>query len=179
MKPRMVGLLVGILAGALFVRPPESPVYAHRACCLKVIVLGWSGSSANNRDEFYNYDFTTSTFSSQMSSKVDWPIDLLFTNNATTNVVKQAYWPYSGGAMYARMTDTGAAGWGFDSDTGTKDSRCGTRVHHMRVYANGDQDRMYNWNWGYWVMASAHIDNVTTQPVQTAAGRWADLGRPM
>ncbi len=107
-----------------------------------------------NEDSFRNYDFLSETVS---SSNVDWPVTLLFWNNANVNKVKIFTW--SGSTMYGRMNN--GSGYLWDSDKGSKDVLCPIigDAHHYRVYAPPSTDRMYNVSWGYWVFATSHIDH--------------------
>lgn len=107
-----------------------------------------------NEDSFRNYDFSSQTVS---ASNVDWPVTLLFWNNASVNKAK--IWSWTGSTMYGRMND--GAGYVWDSDKGTKDSPCPIYgdAHHYRVYAPPTTDRLYNTRWGYYVLATSHIDH--------------------
>jgi hypothetical protein len=107
-----------------------------------------------NEDSFRNYDFLSQTVS---ASNVDWPVTLLFYNNANVNKAKIFAW--TGSTMYGRMND--GTGYVWDSDKGSKDSLCPIvgDAHHYRVYAPPTTDRLYNVTWGYWVFATSHIDH--------------------
>jgi hypothetical protein len=137
---------------------PSSVSAGGTACCLQTLWVIHPTSTQGDR--FLNYDFTAE-LSAPDPTRVDWPIGLFFTNGATVNRVKNAYWGSTsiGSSMHAYMED-GNGVWDWDDDRGTKTGGCLAKqvFRHMRVYAIGDQDRMYNWNWGYWVLASAHYD---------------------
>lgn len=110
-------------------------------------------------DAFLNYDFTEEDHSRR---KVDWAISLLFWNNASVNGVKNALDPIfgweTGGPMHAYVNN--GDGWQWDVDSGRKTARCpsfGEAIHY-RIYAP-PSDAFYNQNWGYYTIASIHIDN--------------------
>jgi hypothetical protein len=108
-------------------------------------------------DSVWNYDFTTKSVS---SSNVDWPVTLIFRNNAEVDKVKNYFndtWACAGD-KYGRYFDNGDT-FAWDADAGAK-SRCTLLgdVYHMRVYADGD-DRLYNTEFGYWVYGTTHIDH--------------------
>lgn len=108
-------------------------------------------------DSIYNYDFMSKTAS---ATNVDWPVTIIFRNNAEVNKVKNHYrdtWPCAS-QKYGRLMDDGTS-YVWDSDGGAK-NRCTLLgdVYHLRVYADGD-DRLYNPEFGYWVYATTHIDH--------------------
>ena len=124
-------------------------------------VLAWTTSSLAilgiREDYFYNYDFESKTAS---STNVDWPVTMLFYNNAEVGKVKDIYWgdPLLASSAYARLND--GAGWEWDSDRGTKSLGLTCRCH-LRVYATKDwlgYERMYNIDWGYYVLGTSHYD---------------------
>jgi hypothetical protein len=85
-------------------------------------------------------------------------VSLIFFNNATISKVKapvSGAMPHTGGLMYAYV----AGVW--DQDRGIKQypGRCdSTTNYHMRVYAPPSTDRMYNMYYGYFVVATTHMD---------------------
>jgi hypothetical protein len=106
-------------------------------------------------DHFYNYDFNSQL---PLSNNVDWPITMLYWNNAEVDKVKNAVgYLFDGNPQYLVIDDSGGTGvW--DQDSGTKNIFCPSiqaEAKHMRVYADGD-DRLYNIHWGYYVLASTH-----------------------
>ncbi|HXG42859.1 MAG TPA: hypothetical protein VNL95_09060 [Dehalococcoidia bacterium] len=109
-------------------------------------------------DRFRNYDFNSQLDS---ATNVDWPITILFWNNAEVDKVKDFYrWaccPYPGGAKYAYLNEGFGDVW--DSDAGQKGHWCPVfgETPHMRFYADSD-DTLYNIYWGYYVLASTHYD---------------------
>ncbi len=113
-------------------------------------------------DYFYNYDFLSRTAS---STNVDWPVTMLFYNNADVNKVKNIFdGGIPGGYMYLKLND--GAGWVWDRDTGTGTKHVSSvyddRWLHMRIYADSD-DRMYNLNWGYYVLGTTHYDEAWSE----------------
>jgi len=106
-------------------------------------------------DAWYNYDGESSSYD---ADNVDWPINMLFYNNANVGKVMDIYW---GGAwpasnMYLYCDDGG--GWVVDSETGSKSGDILTPTrYHMRIYAD-DGYRMYNTSYGYYCIASIHKD---------------------
>ena len=127
-----------------------------------------SASSTNNlvvllinEDRFYNYDFNSSN--DLTPSNVDWGISLVFWNNAEVDKIKNTLnSPYNavGGAKYGRVNDGG--GGITDSDSGRKTIKCpvyGQHAKHYRLYAPSSTDRLYNTGWGYYVLASTHMDH--------------------
>jgi hypothetical protein len=136
------------------------------AVLLQLSSVAWAGNTAKSlsilavhEDRFFNYDFRSTR--STANTNVDWPVTMVFYNDATVNKVKNAYWGpvVIGSSMYARMTDNGTS-WTWDSDRGTKTGGCGSGqvFRHLRVYAPGDGDRMYNIGWGYYVLGTTHYD---------------------
>jgi hypothetical protein len=115
-------------------------------------------------DSFRNYDFLSRSVS---ASNVDWPINLLFWNNAEVDKVKNGLpYAYVGSTMYARLND--GTGYVWDADGGRKSSPCPIlgQATHYRLYADGD-DRLYNLTWGYYALASSHFDTRECGP-----GKW-------
>lgn len=108
-------------------------------------------------DYFRNYDFLSDTAS---STNVDWPVTMVFYNNADVNKVKNIFFGSTllAELMYENLND--GAGWVWDTDRGTRgdSSWYSDRWLHMRVYADSD-DRMYNLDWGYYVLGTTHYDH--------------------
>lgn len=115
-----------------------------------------SGSNA-----FLNYDGGANTMS---RSSRDWPIGLIFYNNAEIDRVKAFFqtagFRRAGGIKYEGYKQAGRGRRRFDSDRGRK-TECDEHSidYHYRVYGPGSSDRFYEPGpWGYYVVASAHID---------------------
>jgi hypothetical protein len=111
-------------------------------------------------DSFYNYDFLSKEAT---STNVDWPVSMLFYNNAEIDKVKNIYFGLTIFAypMYELLND--GAGWVWDEDRGTKgvvwSGYLGSYVYlHMRVYAPYPQDYMYNTYWKYYILGTTHYD---------------------
>lgn len=122
----------------------------------------------SKEDAFYNYDFNSRTVS---RNNVDWPVTLLFWNNAEIDKVKSAFrvaFPFSGSQKYARLDD-GPGDGEWDSDGGRKTILCsnpvqGSNSRHFRIYATSNDDRMYNTTWGFYVFGTTHIDHNECYP---------------
>jgi hypothetical protein len=135
-------------------------------------------------DGFRNWDFHCNGTGCITRTNVDWPMVLLFYNNAEINKVKDNILEprYDQGstcasAQYARLND--GAGFNWDGDSGKKTTCCPgagwpfpSTADHIRFYAAGRavHDRMYNTSWGYWIIASAHQDH--NEPQCTTAASW-------
>lgn len=110
-------------------------------------------------DEFYNYDYTSEENNAE---NVDWAIDMLFYNDSSVNKVKKdlGTWFYpSGSTAYAYFVTPKE--WQWDGDKGKKESSCtfiGDNVHY-RIYGPKGTDRFYNLKWGFYNIASTHIDH--------------------
>jgi hypothetical protein len=138
-----------------------------------------------NEDRFRNWDFHCGNADSCITrTNVDWPMVLLFYNNAEINKVKDNILAprYDQGAtcasaQYARVND-GSNSWRWDDDSGKKTTCCPgafgqpDTADHIRFYSNGrvTRDRMYNSSWGYWILASTHQDH--NEPQCTSNPAW-------
>ena len=109
-----------------------------------------------DNDGFYNWDFQDT--SALEEDNVDWPVTMIFYNDADRNTIKDMFYGAATVAspMYGRLKDGMYYQW--DSDEGTKDPDCpiGSTANHMRLYATGGQ--MYTVGWGYYVIATTHQD---------------------
>ncbi len=105
-------------------------------------------------DRFYNWDFENDDYTTR--TNVDWPVTMLFYNDADVQLVKDMYYTFVGSSMYARLND--GSDWVWDKDGGTKSGLCTSGIYHMRVYADSD-DHMYNTSLGYYVIGTTNIDN--------------------
>jgi|Deesub1362B_J571_1020462.scaffolds.fasta_scaffold02069_4 hypothetical protein len=120
-------------------------------------VYGWTTSNLQiyyqNSDRFYNYDFTSPSVS---SDNVDFTVNLVFWNNAEVDKVKILFYGYDvANSMYMILKDEPL--WVWDSDRGSAGCVTGNKRKHMRLYADSD-DRMYDIDWGYYVIATSHYD---------------------
>ncbi len=154
---------------------------------LTVLIMGQSGlaqaKTATNlallgvdEDLFWNYDFQSPN--PPQATNVDWPVDLVFTNNAhVVNIKSNYYWGENTFAseMWGYVNETGqSSDWVWDVDKGTKQGTCET-AKHMRLYADADF-RLYNISWGYWVAGTAHIDLNDCFPWNNARYGWNENG---
>ena len=120
----------------------------------------WTASNLNvlsiREDYFYNYDFNTTDSTSYTNT--DFPVTMLFWNNAEIDKVKAVYissrWELIGNNQFARLND--GSGWEWDNDRGVK--TYGLHNCHMRLYAPGSTDTMYNVDWGYYILGTTHYD---------------------
>jgi len=108
-------------------------------------------------DVFYNYDFS----SPSLSGNIDWPIDLVFWDNAfTPNQVK--LYDMGGSIADPAYLNIGQ-GHGpdfWDKDEGSKSGipGCNT-VEHYRVYKDDSAtSTRFTTNWGFYIVGSAHRD---------------------
>lgn len=115
-------------------------------------------------DAFVNWDFRSKSVS---ASNVDWPVNMLFYNNAEIDKVKDALdaLPNTnigrcGSSKHAQVDDGSGMAW--DSDGGIKDdcssSPPSEQARHMRVYADGD-DRLFNLSYGYYIIGTTHAED--------------------
>jgi hypothetical protein len=149
------GLLLAIAAALVLA---SQPAQAHTAPAgsFAIVVLA-------DNDRAYNWDFNDDDHD-PAPANVDMPVDMVFHNNANINKVKDQVLDYDhcGQAKYARLKD--GTSWVWDGDGGVKDDcgggdQCADGLsYHLRVYADSD-DRMYNTNYGYYILGAAHMDN--------------------
>jgi hypothetical protein len=108
-------------------------------------------------DVFYNYDYADPSFSAEL----DWPVDLIFWNNAVTpDQVKSIYHFGSSIADPAYMNIAQGNGAIWDQDAGSKSGvpGCNT-VEHYRVYKDDNaSDTRFTTNWGFYIVGSSHLD---------------------
>jgi hypothetical protein len=126
-------------------------------------------------DVFWNYDFESERVG---RCNIDWPVDFIFYGNAEIDRVKLdmlQYAGYSCGArgdcgrkFHARMNDGVDMSW--DEDAGIKNGLCTGNATHIRLYAAGEldvddsHDRMFNIDWGSYILGTTHIDNKDCLP---------------
>jgi len=122
-----------------------------------------------NTDGAWNWDFRDDQVRNWANK--DWPIHMVFWNNATVNRVKGTdgshrldndVFKTTGGAKWARFEDDGF--WEYDADSGRKKFNCKSRVdtdnwtEHFRVYADPTTDRNWVDGWGFYVLVTTHFD---------------------
>lgn len=161
--------LKALIVLSLIITTSVLPAMAYSTSNLNILSI--------REDSFYNYDFASETAS---NTNVDWPVTMLFYNNANVNKVKNIFFIGFGWLKYGRLND--GAGWVWDSDGGTKGSSSwySDRWLHMRVYADSD-DRMYNLDWGYYVLGTTHYDQYPSETwsgySETAEEEFASIAR--
>lgn len=110
-------------------------------------------------DAFLNFDFTEENHA---KNKVDWPITVVFWNGATSiDKVKGILgkrFDKEGSRLRAYLNN--GAGWQWDGDRGRKEDQCsiGDSAHY-RIYAPSGQDYFFNSAWGFYAIASTHLDH--------------------
>jgi hypothetical protein len=126
-------------------------------------------------DRFYNWDFENTNWP-VTADQVDWPITMMFYNNAEVDKVKGllrgvSSYPLIGGTMFAVVGDfppvsdgTGGGELQWDGDGGIKSNApCAFGsmgdAYHIRIYADWPDDRFYNISAGFYVLAATHIDH--------------------
>lgn len=125
--------------------------------------------SLGGNDYTYNYDSGTDG-SPPSSTNIDWPVTMIFWNNAEVDAVKSLYWGTCGAnTMHLKFQDDGSYEW--DNDNGTKQTGCAV-CKHMRLYAdNDDEDGIpgpddYNVNspLGHYLLGTTHYDYLENTP---------------
>jgi hypothetical protein len=129
-------------------------------------------------DTIFNYDFNSNNAT---STNVDWPVTLIFYNNATINRVKSDtdLWTdpnndfgFSSAEMKHMRQNIGA-GNVWDADGGKKQPLCptlGVSSPHYRIYAIGANERLFNRQWGFWVPGTTHRDWNECPPIKKRHG---------
>jgi hypothetical protein len=114
-----------------------------------------------------NYDFESQ---SAVNTNVDWPVNLIFYNNATIDGVKfqlDNYYGYkSPEEKKMAIYQYGLTQW--DGDGGKKGILCPIAdqwTRHYRIYASSSDDTLYSPSLGYWVVASTHKDRGECPPI--------------
>lgn len=114
---------------------------------------------SRNGDYFLNYDGYGKNLS---VFGRDWPVTMIFYNDASVNRVKSFYddergYNRRGGKEFEPYKYTSRVR--FDGDKGKK-TACDSfhEDNHFRVYG-GSHDRFYDPRWGYYVVATTHIDH--------------------
>lgn len=157
--PRRV--LAGSIAVLASLLATAAPAAAHTPTPGQ---YGWKRLTAGG-DYFLNYDGAR-TLSRHAR---DWPVGLIFYDDASVNRVKTFYgnrgFTREGGYMYMGYVDGDLRGparsaWQFfDRDKGKKTVCTRGLNDHFRVYGPSGTDRFNDPRYGYFVVASAHIDH--------------------
>jgi hypothetical protein len=150
-----LGLVVALVAAGL--------AFSSQAQA-RSVNLWFNHQFGGGGDSFDNYDYLSQ---SRSAGNVDWPVSLIFINNATVSKAKaplSGVMPHTGSLKYAWVRGS------WDQDRGIKqyEGKCdSTTNYHMRVYAPSNTDRMYNTYRGYFVVATTHMDYR-----EGCAGQW-------
>jgi Concanavalin A-like lectin/glucanases superfamily len=120
---------------------------------------------------FWNYDFSKTSLD---STKVDWPVTLIFWNNAAVDDVK--LWGSCNCATEWGLTHSsvGYPGewWIPDLGSALGGGYCFGNKWHYRVYGDGStiphHNYLYSLAWGYFVVGTSHIDHHENCP-----GEWS------
>lgn len=147
-KARSATLIgVAVLIGTATAIATPQTVGAHHD-----LNIGWVGTGDN--DKVYNFD---STQQNNVQGNRDWPVTIIFTDNAEIDKVKNDLEPEfgaGGGPMNMFLDDNGS--WVWDQDSGKDENLCPIQAHY-RIYADGD-DQMFSQNYGFYVVATTHQD---------------------
>jgi hypothetical protein len=164
----LVAAVIGAAIGIL-VANEVMPANAGSTSNLRVVRIG-------NADMFYNYDFLPKDDSLQPEPdgtnprRVDWPMNLLFWHYANTFKIADRFadkYDAHGTEMYGRIND--GDGWNWKADIGIKETFCPQRGStHFRRYTNKRHASSYDRRWGFYVLATSHVDFR-----ECAEGKWA------
>ena len=126
-------------------------------------------------DQMWSWDFCERNFTltqPAVAEKSDWPIAFVFENDSSVQRAKQYYagrkWA-SGMWTYVADREPNVQGhiaasipWDHDEGAYRGHAILGDKIHY-RVYGGnpqyGGDDKMYNLSWGFYVVATAHIDH--------------------
>jgi hypothetical protein len=154
MKRGLIGIAAGLIAvlGAISLSDFASGATVNNLNWIQVRSTTWR-----------NYDFASKV---DLNTNVDWPVDFVYLNNspepAAIKSRMQAYFPCQKSYCVSKMNayvsnDIINKIW--TSDRGMKMlPSCPGDAYHQRLYAPG-QGRFYNASWGYFVIATSHIDH--------------------
>ncbi|MGL5827583.1 MAG: hypothetical protein ACRCYU_22675 [Nocardioides sp.] len=136
----------------------------------------WPGNTGGLGPGHTNYDTLTQRDS---GDNVDWPVTLLFVNNANQGRAKSRIKDWSNHFEFPSPKNfnmlmakdlsrprPGALSW--DTDGGNKTPLCpaiGFSSPHFRMYAPGTDERMYSPELGYFTVATTHIDYNECPPI--------------
>lgn len=159
--------LAGVLASLMLVMLPATSQAGPGGCrrsgfnaatAFRLLNVGYS--ARNTKVNLYNFDFGTPTCARR--NNVEWPVDLLFYNNATESSIVNGLsdtFPYGKpftSTEYARIND--GNGWFWAHNRGRKSAAesAGTSDDHYRIYAYSQ--RSYSDQLGYFVIGTMHRD---------------------
>jgi hypothetical protein len=146
---RVITLTATLLVAAV---PVSSSLAGHSTPTQDLKYDGLSSSGAR----FLNYDGSLNLDKNQR----DWPITLLFYGNAS---ISKAYnltgYTNGGSDEFEPYKLTSTAHGHFHKEGGRKSGCSNARDTHLRVYANGHDQRLYDPHYGYIAVASTHYDH--------------------
>ncbi len=160
----IVVALLGVLSLALSaVRFAQSSQTGHAWTTSN---YSWVLEPFNSNDGFMNYDGDNPGY----STNVDWPIRFVWFNAGDLDTVKahvdgcnaEPYYPQicippgSLGEKSLKFKENGTVD--YDTDSGLKQMNHCELDPHIRVFGDPVWDSWYNANWGYYVVASVHLD---------------------
>jgi len=160
MRAMAAALAIALVAGV-----PATPALAARGENFHLLKAGVIGPGA--AVTMYNYDFQHPTRA--RANNVDWPVTLIFRNNASLDAVNDGLrplFPYAGRPVvtpaYFRANSGGDRHF-WTSNKGRKTATCtaGTRATHFRAYGDprfGRGGRLFTLGLGYFVVATSHFD---------------------
>jgi len=136
---------------AFFTIIPTEFTWAHHT-------NNWGYVSMGTNDYVYNYDFDSKSLS---ADNLDWPVTIIFENNAEIDKVKRDLTPYGfgegGSTQWGRVSDYLVSNLEWDGDSGRDENACPIHAHY-RIYAPPDDKLGYNQTYGYFVIATTHQD---------------------
>lgn len=151
----VMSMVFAILVGVCAVRADGASACNNAALVYR---CGF-GQIHSQEDVFMNYDLDEKDHSRH---RVDWPVDLVFWNLSSLKNIKtilQYTFPSEGDDKWEYVNN--GRGWLWDENKGLKTeivSPIGD-AYHFRVYGSPFTSRMFNLRWGYYNIATAHIDH--------------------
>jgi hypothetical protein len=171
----------GALAAVMLTSLAAASAEAGTGQNFHLLNAGVIGSGA--KVTFYNYDFQHPTRA--RANNVDWPVTLVFDNNASLDAVNDGLrplFPYSTKPIvtpaYFRA-NRGGNGHFWTSNKGRKTHHCtaGTEATHFRAYGYpgyGHGGRLYSLGLGYFVIGTSHRDINECGPVTESSAGYPD-----
>lgn len=173
-SPRVSSLLPASVATNRASAQARVPNWVHAVTPKKISGTYWFWWT--HGDSFWNYDFDSShidlTNKAAAQRHADWPVAVIFTNQATLSIVKGTIWGgHLKSPMYMKLYDRGSdpsgsatmnrTVWDKDSGNYLGNACVGTKWHY-RLYGPdtdmGGDGSFYNTELGYYVVATAHKD---------------------
>ncbi len=147
-------------------------------------------SIAGGPDYIANHDFNSQGWAEAFGDRgvdpanqhVDWAVNMIFWNGANKQSLQQTFRiagvQDEGSAQWGAVLDSGrgpdqGGGWKVQKDKGVKTQlwRPYGKTNHMRLYADGNGQNMYNDALGYYVIGTTHKD-VYEVPIVSAPWEW-------